>query len=78
MYAYIEGDHEPQELWQFANVANILASIHEKRYVHGDVRIENIVFGWEKPGVLIDFDLWFDCTKLRLYRENKVCRVLVH
>lgn len=54
-YAYIEGDHKPQELWQFANVANILASIHEKGYVHGDVRIENIVFGRKKPGVLIDF-----------------------
>ena len=37
-YASIEGDHKPQALWQFANVAKILASIQWKEYVHGDVR----------------------------------------
>ena len=56
-YAYIQGNHKPQELWQFAKVANSLASINAKGYVPGDVRIENIVFGWKEPGVLIDFDL---------------------
>ena len=57
-YPYIEGNHKPQSLQQFRGVLDILQKIHERGYVHGDIKPQNIIFD---PGglnsYLIDFDL---------------------
>ena len=57
-YPYIEGNHNPQSLQQFRGVLDILQKIHERGYVHGDIRPPNIIFAPDGlKSYLIDFDL---------------------
>ena len=55
-YRYISGDHKPTKLTKFRGVVQMLVKLHDQGYVHGDVRLQNIVFT-ENNSVLIDFDL---------------------
>ena len=43
-YKYIQGNHEPSNITQYLGVTEMLIKLHEKGYVHGDVRLENIIF----------------------------------
>ena len=40
-YGYLDGDHSPRSLKQFAGVTRMLHTVHENKYVHGDIRLEN-------------------------------------
>ena len=55
-YDYIEGDHNPQRLRQFAGVCRKLHKVHTEGYIHGDIREANIIFN-DSESDLIDFDL---------------------
>ena len=55
-YQFIEGSHEPSTLKQFIFTLQTLCCLHEKGFVHGDIRLCNLVFTSER-GYLIDFDL---------------------
>eukprot|EP01028_Stygiella_incarcerata_P014129 TRINITY_DN909_c0_g2_i1.p1 TRINITY_DN909_c0_g2~~TRINITY_DN909_c0_g2_i1.p1 ORF type:complete len:698 (+),score=164.79 TRINITY_DN909_c0_g2_i1:48-2096(+) len=48
----------PKSLKQFTKICRDISLLHEKGYVHGDVRCANIVFGSKESGNawLIDFD----------------------
>ncbi len=54
---YYDGDHKPQCLNHFHNIVCMLDKLHSAGYVHGDVRLANLVFGNDGKGYLIDFDL---------------------
>ncbi len=56
-YDYYDGDHKPQCLYHFHNIVCMLDKLHSAGYVHGDVRLANLVFGNDGKGYLIDFDL---------------------
>jgi serine/threonine protein kinase len=45
---FIEGSHIPQNKDQLLGVANFLKKMHDTGFVHGDIRLLNIVFT-EKP-----------------------------
>ena len=53
---YIHGDHNPQSLSQFYGIFEMLHNIHQLGYVHGDIRLENMIF-FGDTSFLIDFDL---------------------
>ena len=55
-YDYIVGDHIPLNLTHFVGVIKALHIVHTKGFVHGDVRSENIIYGTDGKGYLIDFD----------------------
>lgn len=55
-YDFIDGDHVPKTLEQFVGVLNTLDCLHRNGYVHGDIRVVNIVFH-DTSSTLIDFDL---------------------
>ena len=55
-YRYISGNHEPQKVGEFRGVIKILTKLHDRGYVHSDVRAQNIVFNGN-DSVLIDYDL---------------------
>lgn len=55
-YSYIEGDHKSRNISSFLGVCNSLKKLHEKKFVHSDVRINNIIFSSETSR-LIDYDL---------------------
>jgi serine/threonine protein kinase len=54
---FIEGSHVPQSKEQLLGVAKFLKKMHDSEFVHGDIRLLNIVFT-KKPedSQLIDFD----------------------
>lgn len=54
-YTFIEGTHTPTNSKEFEGIFKQLHVIHENRLVHGDLRIENVVFN-DKLSYLIDFD----------------------
>lgn len=54
-YDYIQGNHKPRSLKQFAGVTRMLHKVHQEGFVHGDVRLQNIVFS-SSESYLIDFD----------------------
>lgn len=57
-YKYIDGSHEPANSRQVAMIISILHTIHEKNYVHSDIRKQNIVFCSDRQtAYIIDFDL---------------------
>ena len=57
-YQYIEGSNVPMKLKQFVGVTHVLHKVHELGFVHGDIRLANIVFSTEDDkSYLIDFDL---------------------
>lgn len=53
---YIDAGHQPQSAGAFKGIITILNKIHDKGFVHGDIRIANMLFG-EEESTLIDFDL---------------------
>ncbi len=57
-YKYIEADsiNHPSNK-QIAEVAKILAVLHELGYVHSDIREDNIIFATDGRAYIIDFDL---------------------
>ncbi len=56
-YDYYPGDHKPKCLDHFHNIVCMLDKLHSAGYVHGDIRLANLVFGNDGKGYLIDFDL---------------------
>jgi hypothetical protein len=56
---FIEGSHCPQSKEQLVVVTKYLKKMHDNGFVHGDIRLLNIVFT-ENPedSQLIDFDFW--------------------
>ncbi len=54
-YRFIEGNHKATSLQQLLCVALQLERLHSQGYVHGDVRVTNMVFN-DDAGSLIDFD----------------------
>ena len=55
-YTYIEGNHSPVHLKSFIGVIKMLLKMHERDLVHGDIRVENMVFPEYSESCLIDFD----------------------
>ena len=55
-YKFIRGNHEPIRIGDFRGALASLQKVHSSGYIHGDIRIENIVFG-HGTSYLIDFDL---------------------
>ena len=53
---YIHGTHEPDHLAYFRGILRMLAKVHRAGYVHGDVRLANMIFA-QGGSYLIDFDL---------------------
>lgn len=57
-YPFLPGTHVPRRLVQFFRIIENLVRVHNEGWVHGDVRLANMVFGNdEESGTLIDFDL---------------------
>ena len=54
-YNYIEGNHSPRNLRGIIGVLRNLNRIHEKGYVHGDIRAPNLMYGCNS-GTIIDYD----------------------
>ena len=54
-YDYIEGNHQPPNLRAIVDVIKNLNRIHTKGFVHGDIRVTNIVYGYNS-GTIIDCD----------------------
>ena len=56
-YAWREGDHQPRSVRQFKCILKQLDKIHESGFVHGDVRIMNLIFSKTTDEAwIIDFD----------------------
>lgn len=55
-YKYLDGTHEGGNKQHFICIAKILLELHQKNYVHGDVREANIIFGSDTAWI-IDFDI---------------------
>ena len=55
-YKFISGSHAPIKIGDFRGALVCLQKVHSSGYIHGDIRIENIVFG-NGTSYLIDFDL---------------------
>ena len=43
-YAYYDGVHQPVALQQFHNIVWMLHKVHSCGFVHGDIRLSNLVF----------------------------------
>ena len=56
-YTYISGSHQPRVVREFAPVVCILERIHDLGFVHGDIRVINLIFVPDGNIVLIDYDL---------------------
>lgn len=57
-YEYIRGDHHPHHKEQFKKIRRDLGKLHDKGYVHSDIRRINLLFGeGENDAWIIDFDL---------------------
>lgn len=55
-HSYFDGGHEPQDLNSFKNILRMLLKVHDCGFVHGDIRMANLLFN-DENSVLIDFDL---------------------
>ena len=55
-YGYIKGVHKPNKLHQFSGAVHDLSKLHTAGFVHGDIRLQNIVFQ-KDTSHLIDYDL---------------------
>ena len=55
-YQYVEGSMNPNSLPQFSGALRDLNVLHKSELVHGDVRLENIIF-FDDTSKLIDYDL---------------------
>ena len=68
-YSYISGSMAPSNVRQFAVIMKVLNDLHEKNYVHGDIRKENLLFGRNGGDAwILDFDL--SQLEDTLYRPN--------
>eukprot|EP01028_Stygiella_incarcerata_P009746 TRINITY_DN467_c0_g1_i2.p1 TRINITY_DN467_c0_g1~~TRINITY_DN467_c0_g1_i2.p1 ORF type:complete len:475 (+),score=91.99 TRINITY_DN467_c0_g1_i2:844-2268(+) len=57
VYDWMDGSHEPKNIFQFRKVCADVQKLHDAGYVHGDVRCANIVFGeGDNDAWLLDFD----------------------
>eukprot|EP01028_Stygiella_incarcerata_P013680 TRINITY_DN82_c1_g1_i1.p1 TRINITY_DN82_c1_g1~~TRINITY_DN82_c1_g1_i1.p1 ORF type:complete len:583 (-),score=173.11 TRINITY_DN82_c1_g1_i1:360-2108(-) len=67
VYDHIKGSHKPKNVKQFAKICRDLGRLHCEKFVHGDVRVHNMLFGDRDRGEghntgddddawLIDFD----------------------
>jgi serine/threonine protein kinase len=65
-YPYRVGSYHPNSVSQIIEVLQILRTLHIRGYVHGDIRIENIIFS-SNCSLIIDYD--FARQKNELY-EN--------
>ncbi len=54
-YPYIYGNHKPKDLLSISDAIRQLNNIHGTGYVHGDIRMSNIVYG-DGTATIIDFD----------------------
>lgn len=54
-YDFKPGKSEPRKVNEFCSIIKTLHAIHDLGYVHGDVRLQNLVFGPSKSWI-IDFD----------------------
>lgn len=66
-YNFIQGSCSPKKIGDFRNIIETLQKIHEMEYVHGDVRLQNLVFGLSRSWI-IDFD-----NALKVGAEYPVC-----
>ena len=55
-YTYMPGVHMAFTYKKFAGVVMVLAKMHERGFVHGDIGRENMVFQEDGASYLIDFD----------------------
>eukprot|EP00824_Muranothrix_gubernata_P024293 TRINITY_DN698_c1_g1_i6.p1 TRINITY_DN698_c1_g1~~TRINITY_DN698_c1_g1_i6.p1 ORF type:complete len:744 (+),score=136.39 TRINITY_DN698_c1_g1_i6:197-2428(+) len=62
-YKLISGSHTATSTTQVADVVKHLARLHDRGYVHGDIRASNIVFG--AASRLIDYDFAGKCGVTR-------------
>lgn len=56
-YSYIDGNHSPTTVEHFRGICEGLKEIHSLGYVHGDIRLANMIFFENGGSQLIDFDL---------------------
>jgi serine/threonine protein kinase len=55
-YPFVSGGNIPSKCSDFVGVVTQLASMHDKSFVHGDIRLSNMVFTPDGRSTLIDFD----------------------
>jgi serine/threonine protein kinase len=55
-YPYVSGSSIPTECSDFANIITQLNFMHERSFVHGDIRLSNMIFSLHGKSTLIDFD----------------------
>lgn len=56
-YPYKEGSFHPRSVVQIVNVIQSLHSIHSRGYIHGDIRVENLIYCSNGNDVyIIDYD----------------------
>ena len=59
---FVDGDHRPRKVGDFLPIIEELTQLHRKSFVHGDIRLFNMVFS-DEGGPLIDFDFGGECCK---------------
>jgi hypothetical protein len=66
-YKFLEGSMFPKSAHQFGVLCKQISKLHERSYVHGDIRFANFVFGEDKDDVhIIDFD-YAGCHNVKKY-----------
>lgn len=57
-YPFYRGNHQSKNLRQFHGIVNMLDKVHRAGYIHGDIRITNLIFSEDGTNsYLIDYDL---------------------
>ena len=57
-YKCYPGNHTPDNLKQFGGIFSMLGKVHDADYVHGDIRLQNLIFDDnKKDSYLLDYDL---------------------
>lgn len=70
-YPFVPGVHVPRTAKEAALAAHALRTLHDKGFIHGDIRLSNLLFDGETgTAQLIDFDLAGYKTKESLYPNN--------
>lgn len=56
-YKYCKGSHTPKSLTQLGVLITQLINLHQQGYVHGDIRIENLLYSYDgKEAYILDYD----------------------